>query len=254
MEQPPASSETLQSVGESAGPPVEEAPGSGRTPPTKVPEENPDIASPSRFINRELSWLAFNERVLEEAYNKRHPLLERVRFLSISSSNLDEFYMVRVAGLKGQDRAGVKTPSPEGWTPAEQLRAINERAAHLMHRQQHCWRTLRDELREAEITVLSRADLTADEHKWVERYFEEQLFPILTPIAIDPAHPFPFIPNKGFCLIFELKRLSDGEPIRELLMVPSTLPRFIRLPDTPACRTSASRWWWRSTARTSRRC
>ncbi|MEX2629211.1 MAG: RNA degradosome polyphosphate kinase [Tistlia sp.] len=190
----------------------------------------PDLDSPGRFINRELSWLAFNERVLEEAYNPNHPLLERVRFLSISAGNLDEFYMVRVAGLKAQVRNGVREISQEGRTPAQQLAAINERAARLMHQQQHCWRRLRSELRETEIVVLEPEELTAKEREWLGGYFHEQVFPILTPIAIDPAHPFPFMPNLGFALVVELYRPAEEEYINGLIPIPAQTVRFVRLP------------------------
>ena len=194
--------------------------------------EPPGIApdSPDRFINRELSWLAFNERVMEEAGNPSHPLLERLRFLSISASNLDEFYMVRVAGLKGQQQAGVKTPSQEGMTPAEQLSAINARVAALMQEQQRCWRVLRAALREAGIEVLDPNELTKKEQTWLSRYFVEEIFPVLTPIAIDPAHPFPFIPNLGFSMVIRLDRGEDEKHITGLIPVPHQLVRFVRLP------------------------
>ena len=192
--------------------------------------ERPDAQSPHRFINRELSWLDFNERVLEEAFNEAHPLLERLRFLSISASNLDEFYMVRVAGLKGQVRAGVTTPSAEGLTPAQQLKAINQRATDLVARQQSCWRALRDELRTAGISVLHADELSEDERVWAERTFTEQIFPVLTPIAVDPAHPFPFIPNAGFSMVLRLRRREDGEEIDALVLIPPQIERFLRLP------------------------
>ena len=188
----------------------------------------------SRYFNRELSWLAFNQRVMEEACSKAHPLLERLRFLSISGNNLDEFFMVRVAGLKGQQLQDVDTRSADGLTAAQQLAAIAERADRLMDVQQNVWRDLQGELGEAGIEVLGLDDIDADAAALLEGLFREQIFPVLTPQALDPAHPFPFIPNKGFSLIFDLRRLSDGEPIRELLMVPSTLPRFIRLPGDRA--------------------
>ena len=195
-------------------------------------EAPPEIgpASTERFINRELSWLAFNERVMEEAENPIHPLLERLRFLSISASNLDEFYMVRVAGLKGQERAGVTNPSQEGMTPAQQLAAINDRVAALMQEQQRCWRDLRAALREAEIAVLDPKELTKKERIWLDRYFAEEIFPVLTPIAIDPSHPFPFIPNLGFSLVITLDRGEDQKHITGLIPVPHQLERFIRLP------------------------
>jgi polyphosphate kinase len=186
--------------------------------------------SDARYINRELSWLAFNERVLEEAYNRNHPLLERLRFLSISANNLDEFFMVRVAGLKGQVAAGVQTPSVEGLTPAQQLAAINSRSGDLMRNQQACWRSLREELRAAGLAVIDGAELTAEERPWLDAYFLDQIFPVLTPMAIDPAHPFPFIPNLGFFMLLELTSSTDQKTLRALLPLPNQLSRFIRLP------------------------
>ncbi|HNB26971.1 MAG TPA: RNA degradosome polyphosphate kinase [Alphaproteobacteria bacterium] len=186
--------------------------------------------SPNRFINRELSWLAFNERVLDEAGNPAHPLFERLRFLSISANNLDEFYMVRVAGLRGQVRAGVSITSNDGLTPAQQLVAINRRSGELMRNQQARWRQLRGELRENGIAVIDSGELTGTEKNWLDSYFLDQIFPVLTPMAVDPAHPFPFMPNQGFALALELRRASDGKMMRALLPLPSQLPRFIRLP------------------------
>ena len=188
-----------------------------------------EIVQP-RYFNRELSWLAFNRRVLEEACNDAHPLLERLRFLSISGNNLDEFFMVRVAGLKAQQLLGVEEPSADGLTPAQQLVAIAAEADALTASQQGVWADLRRLLREAGVAVLGRDEIGEEDRAWLGRHFQDHIFPVLTPQAIDPAHPFPFIPNKGFSLIFDLKRISDDEPIRELLMVPSTLPRFIRIP------------------------
>ena len=191
--------------------------------------------SRARYFNRELSWLAFNRRVLEEACNGAHPLLERLRFLSISGNNLDEFFMVRVAGLKGQQLAGVEEFSADGLTPAQQLAAITAEADRLTASQQAVWADLREALAAAGIEVIRGDDeIDADSVRWLHQHFREQIFPVLTPQAIDPAHPFPFIPNKGFSLIFDLKRLSDGEGIRELLMIPATLPRFVRLPGESA--------------------
>ena len=184
----------------------------------------------NRFINRELSWLAFNERVLEEAGNTAHPLLERLRFLSISSANLDEFYMVRVAGLIGQERAHVGVISADGMSPIQQLHAINQRSGELMRNQQGHWRTLRDELRENGISVLEPSDVTGAEKEWLDAHFMDQIFPVLTPLAVDPAHPFPFIPNLGFSMVLELRQLADGKPMRALVMMPNMLPRFVRLP------------------------
>jgi polyphosphate kinase len=172
--------------------------------------------------------------VLDEAMNSAHPLLERLRFLSISGSNIDEFFMVRVAGLRGQQLLGVEERSADGLTPAQQLPPIAQEANRLTQSQQEVWRYLRQSLAAADIVVLGKESLDDASAQWLDRHFSEQIFPVLTPQAIDPAHPFPFIPNKGFSLIFDLKRLADGEPIRELLMVPPTLPRFIRIPGASA--------------------
>ena len=169
-----------------------------------VPRITPD--SPERFINRELSWLDFNHRVVEEAENARHPLLERVRFVSISASNLDEFYSVRVAGLVGQAKAGLTTTSPDGRTPAQQLAEIRLRAESLLADQQRVWRELRGLLRDAGIEVCEPASLTEDDRHWLDAWFMERVFPVLTPLAIDPAHPFPFIPNMGLVMALLLLR------------------------------------------------
>ncbi len=191
-----------------------------------------------RFFNRELSWLAFNRRVLEEASNEAHPLLERVRFLSISGSNVDEFFMVRVAGLMGQQQQDVERRSPDGLTPREQLTAIIANADQLVEDQRNVWRELRRLLAETGIQVLGSRQIdesvNEDEAAWLENYFREQIFPILTPQALDPAHPFPFMPNKGLAVIFDLVRASDGEEIRELVMLPARMARFVRLPGDPA--------------------
>jgi len=189
-----------------------------------------DVHSPARFINRELSWLAFNERVLAEADSPRHPLLERLRFLSISDNNLDEFYMVRVAGLKGQVLAGIVTPSQDGLTPAQQLEAINRRARKLMADQQVTWRVLRQQMAEAGISVIGPEELGAEDRAWLEERFMAEIFPVLTPLAIDPAHPFPFVANLGLGLALQLQRLSDGNRMEALLLIPGTLNRFVRLP------------------------
>lgn len=186
--------------------------------------------SPERFINRELSWLAFNSRVLEEAFNERHPVLERLRFLSISASNLDEFFMVRVAGLRGQVREGISAVSQEGLTAQEQLTLINEHASRLMDEQQRCWRELRPMLADAGVSVLDEQELTKSDIDWLQGEFENNIFPILTPLALDPAHPFPFVPNLGFVLCFELKR-KDGRILQALLPVPGKIDRFIHLPE-----------------------
>ncbi len=193
-----------------------------------VPEIN------DRYFNRELSWLAFNRRVLEEACNPAHPLLERLRFLSISGNNLDEFFMVRVAGLKGQQMKDVDRRSSDGLTPGQQLAAITTEADALMASQQAVWGDLRTLLDEAGLHVLRRDEVDPQAAEWLETHFREQIFPILTPQALDPAHPFPFIPNKGLSVMFDVVRDSDGEPVRELVMIPASAPRFVRLPGEPA--------------------
>ncbi|NQV98664.1 MAG: RNA degradosome polyphosphate kinase, partial [Rhodospirillales bacterium] len=174
---------------------------------------------------------AFNRRVMEEAFNLSHPLLERVRFLSISASNLNEFYMVRVAGLRGQVLAGIKTNSDDGRTPQQQLDAVRANAAELMAEQGRCWRALRAELTAAGIEVFDDGEKLSDEERgWLENHFIEHIFPVLTPIATNPSHPFPFIPNFGFCLVYMLDHDGPEEPLRALLPIPSLLSRFVRLP------------------------
>src|ERR1700761_5396780 len=211
---------------ESAGAPKPVGVDLAATPATFTP------GGPDRYINRELSWLHFNRRVLEEAENPHHPLLERVRFLSISASNLDEFFMVRVAGLKGQVRERVRVISQDGLTPSEALEKVNLAANALMQDQQREWRRLRTLLGAEGLEVVDPSKVSKAERAKLEPVFETQLFPVLTPLAIDPAHPFPFIPNLGFTLALKLKRQSDGRELYALVPVPQQMKRFWELPET----------------------
>jgi polyphosphate kinase len=195
-----------------------------------VPDVEALRVSPARFVNREVSWLQFNMRVLEEAGNPSHPLLERLRFVSISANNLDEFYMVRVAGLKGQIRAGLTKQSADGLSPTEQLEEIATLAQHLQLEQQDHWKDLREELFAQNVVIHEQDDLTAEQVAYLQRLFREEIFPVLTPIAVDPAHPFPFIPNLGLALAFELKRPDSDQPLTALVRIPGNLDRFINLP------------------------
>jgi polyphosphate kinase len=196
-------------------------------PPTEL---DIDLESPARFVNRELSWIGFNWRVLEEAENPRVPLLERLRFLSISATNLDEFYTVRVAGLRELANAGNTTPGLDGLTPAEQLIDIDRDARALMTRQQVVFTELQKLMAEQDIHILDRAALSDDDIAYLEDVFIEQVFPVLSPLAIDPAHPFPFLPNEGFALALQLERPSDKRQLRSLLPVPAQIARFVALP------------------------
>jgi polyphosphate kinase len=202
--------------------------------PLPEPTDLPDAQTrgPRRFFNRELSWLAFNWRVLEEAENPRVPLLERVRFVSISAGNLDEFYTVRVAGLRELAQEGNTATSDDGRTPAEQLKLINADARRLMQHQQAAWVALKKELERQGITVVTRAALKAADRKYLEEEFLARVFPVLSPLAIDPAHPFPFIPNEGLALALQMRRARDGRELQALLPIPSQIDRFVRLPAT----------------------
>jgi polyphosphate kinase len=195
-----------------------------------APRDDGTVTGPERFINRELSWLDFNHRVLEEAENPRHALLERVRFLSISASNLDEFYSVRVAGLIGQARAGGAHISPDGRTPVQQLAEIAVRSEALVADQQRVWTDLLDKMRASGIVLCEANALSDDDTAWLDAWFMERVFPVLTPLAIDPAHPFPFIPNMGLVMALLLTRREDNTPMRAMLPLPAQVERFVRLP------------------------
>ena len=201
--------------------------------PAPVALSQAETTGPKRYFNRELSWLAFNWRVLDEAANPRVPLLERLRFLSISATNLDEFYTVRVAGLRELARAGNVPLSEDGLTPAEQLLLINADARRLMQTQQTTFTRLKREMEAEGITLLTRSKLTARDFKFLETHFLAKVFPLLSPLAIDPAHPFPFIPNTGFCLALQLERSRDGRPLQALLPIPQQIARFVPLPAKP---------------------
>lgn len=191
--------------------------------PALGPDESP-------YFNRELSWLQFNERVLAEARNEAYPLLERLRFLSISGSNLDEFMMIRVAGLVGQVQRGLGEPSIDGRSPSQQLAAIREKLAQLSALQQEIWRDLRVALAGADIHVADERRVKPAAHRWLKAFFLEEILPIITPQALDPAHPFPFVQNEGMGLLFTLTRDADSEQLIEMVLIPSALPRFVRVP------------------------
>ena len=188
-----------------------------------------DMAGPDRFLNRELSWLAFNWRVLEEVDNLNVPLLERLRFLSISATNLDEFYSVRVAGLRELARAGNTSPGMDGLSTTKQLELIDTEARDLMAKQQSILSNLRIELAAQDIHILTAAQ-AAEDHAYLQQLFLSDVFPVVSPLAIDPAHPFPFIPNAGFALALQLERKSDKRSLRALVPVPQQVNRFVQLP------------------------
>ncbi len=190
----------------------------------------PAMTGPERFLNRELSWLDFNQRVLDEAENPAHPLLERLRFLSISAGNLDEFYSVRVAGLIGQLKAGITIASPDGRSPPQQLADVSARAETLMGDQQRVWGELRALVGAAGVEVAEPVSLSPADRTWLEAWFMERVFPVLTPLAVDPAHPFPFIPNMGLVIALRLLRDEDGHAMRALIPLPALVVRFVKLP------------------------
>ncbi|MCK3775303.1 RNA degradosome polyphosphate kinase [Ensifer sesbaniae] len=196
-----------------------------------VAEDVDLLTSPQRFINREFSWLQFNRRVLEETLNTAHPLLERIRFLSISAANLDEFFMVRVAGLEGQVRQGLAMRSPDGKTPIEQLEDILKEIDNLQMEQQASLAVLQQYLAKEDILIVRPASLSAQDKSWLANEFDQSIFPVLTPLSIDPAHPFPFIPNLGFSMGLQLVSKTGREPMTALLRLPVALDRFVRLPD-----------------------
>ncbi|MEE4288216.1 MAG: RNA degradosome polyphosphate kinase [Erythrobacter sp.] len=195
-----------------------------------IPEANVIVGDGENYFNRELSWLSFNERVLAEAENHAYPLLERLRFLSISGSNLDEFMMIRVAGLVGQAQRGIDKPSIDGRTPTQQLGAIRSKLEELSDRQQQIWRALREALADADIHIADERRIKPEAHEWLANYFLEEILPVITPQALDPAHPFPFVQNEGMGLLFTLTRDADKEQLIEMILIPSALPRFVRVP------------------------
>jgi polyphosphate kinase len=203
--------------------------------PPAVPGPEQALPPAERYFNREMSWLAFNHRVLEEARNETYPLLERLRFLSISGSNLDEFMMVRVAGLAGQVRRGIDENSIDGLTPSQQLQRIYAGIEQLVHRQHEVLTGLTRLLDDAGIRLIGNRKLEKNEADWLGDYFDEHVMPALTPQAIDPAHPFPFIANQGTGILFSMVRASDGAQVHEMILIPPALPRFVRLPGEAAC-------------------
>ena len=187
-----------------------------------------------RYLNRELSWLAFNDRVLAEAGNPNYPLLERLRFLAISAANLDEFMMIRAAGLVGQVQRGIARVSIDGRTPAQQLAEVRALVDDLTDRQQGVWRVLRRQLADSGIHIADEQRVTEEAYHWLRTYFVDEIIPVLTPQAIDPAHPFPFVANRGMGLLFNLTRQSDGVRVIEMVLIPAALKRYVRVPGREA--------------------
>ena len=192
------------------------------------------LALEDRYTNRELSWLSFNRRVLAESENERYPLLERLRFLSISASNLDEFTTVRIAGLEGQVQRGIETPGIDGLSPRQQLDAIREQVLKLEDRQQDSLENLCKLLIEEGIEISPVGNLEKSDQAWLEEYFTTDILPLITPQAIDPSHPFPFVASGGMGLLFRLKRTKRKGELVEMVLIPSGAPRFVRLPGDKA--------------------
>ena len=202
-----------------------------------IGDSNPvtDVATlPNRYFNREQSWLAFNERVLAEATNPHYPLLERLRFLSISGSNIDEFLMVRVAGIAGQVRRQIEEISIDGLTPSQAIAVTHEKVLELEAIQQETWAGLQVQLAEEGVRVVGEEPLDPEQQAWLRNYFLEHVMAVITPQAIDPAHPFPFVANQGIGILFSLTRVADDAPVMEMVLIPAPLPRFVRIPGEQA--------------------
>ena len=190
------------------------------------------MLSKTKYINRELSWLEFNKRVLEEAENSKIPLGERLNFLSISGSNLDEFFMVRVAGLKGQVDSEVFIETIDGLMPEQVLYEVIKKSKLIKKKQNECWENILKELRKNGIQVCETKQLNVTEKRWLKTYFVQEIFPLLTPVAIDPAHPFPFVPNLGLSIVLKLKNKKSKNIIRVVIPFPKGLKKFIKVNDT----------------------
>ena len=190
------------------------------------------MLSKTKYINRELSWLEFNKRVLEEAENSKIPLGERLNFLSISGSNLDEFFMVRVAGLKGQVDSEVFIETIDGLMPEQVLYEVIKKSKFIKKKQNECWKIILKELSKKGIKVCETKQLNVTEKRWLKTYFVKEIFPLLTPVAIDPAHPFPFVPNLGLSIVLKLKNKKSKNIIRVVIPFPKGLKKFIKVNDT----------------------